>query len=115
MDDGAPGAERQRFVQHLRVPQRLLVRVKKEMRVPLDHAGISVAPDRSITLAPADEATSGPTAAILSPSTSTCQPALRAGIDAVEHLRVAEEERVGGRRRGDGRSGDCDQRRGVPK
>jgi hypothetical protein len=40
---------------------------------------------------------------------------VRAWIDAVEHLRGAEEERVGGRWRGDGRSEDCDQRRRVPK
>ena len=77
--------------------------------------GISVAPGRSTTLAPAGAATFGPHCRDLVAIDEDMPACVRAWIDAVEHLRGAEEERVGGRWRGDGRSEDCDQRRRVPK
>ena len=39
LDDGAGGAQRERLVQHLIVPQRLVVGVEEEVRMALDHAG----------------------------------------------------------------------------
>jgi hypothetical protein len=62
--------------------------------------GISVAPGRSITVAPAGAATFGPRAAILVAVDEDLPACVRARVDAVEHLRGAEEERFGGRRRG---------------
>jgi hypothetical protein len=39
LDDGARGAQRQRLVEHLIVPQGLVVWVEEEVRVALDQAG----------------------------------------------------------------------------
>ena len=41
VDDRAGGAERERLVKHLIVPQRLIVGVQEEVRVALDHARAS--------------------------------------------------------------------------
>ena len=37
--DGARGAQRERLVQHLIVPARLVIGVQEQMAVPLDHPG----------------------------------------------------------------------------
>ena len=39
LDDGARGAQRERLVKHLIVPQGLVVRVEEEVRMALDHSG----------------------------------------------------------------------------
>ena len=38
MDDRPGGAQRQRLVQHLIVPQRLVIGMEEEVRMALDHA-----------------------------------------------------------------------------
>ena len=100
MDDGACGAERERLMQDLIVPERLVVRVQEEVRVPLDHAGHEggagqldgagarggreVRPRRSDLVALYEY-----------------RPAfVRLRVHAVEHASGVEEEGVGERRNG---------------
>ena len=105
LDHGARGAQRERLVQHLIVPQGLVVGVEEEVRVALDHARASGSRrEGRSTCAPAGAARFGPAAAMRSPSTSTDQPSWGLRIHPVEHARGTEEDRLGERRDGEEQS-----------
>ena len=52
MHHGAGSPQRERLVEHLIVPKRLIVRVKEEVEWPSIIPGITVVPGRSIVRAP---------------------------------------------------------------
>ena len=105
LDDGAGGAQRERLVQHLIVPQGLVVGVQEEVRMALDHAGHQRCAGK------VDGPRAGGRGEVRADrgdpvAVDEHLPALvRLRVDAVEHARGAEEERIGGRGRGEAQRG----------
>ena len=107
LDDRAGGAQRERLVQHLIVPQGLVVGVEEEVRMALDHAGHQGRAGQVDDPGAGGRGEVGPGRG--DPvAVDQHRPAfVRARIDAVEHPRGAEEDRF--RCSGNGTYG-CDQR-----
>ena len=105
LDDGAGGAQRERLVQHLIVPQGLVVGMQEQVRMALDHSG------HQRSAGEVDRARAGGRGQVRADrgnpvAVDQHRPALvRLRIDAVEHPRGAEEDRIGGRGRGEAQRG----------
>jgi hypothetical protein len=85
-------AQAERLLQHLVVPDRLVIRMKQDVRVASMRPGSSVRPGRSRAVAPETSTlAAGPTCSMRSPRAHN--PALVQSV-AIEHTRGAQQEHI---------------------